>query len=107
MGKEEKLKEIKSKIIPRETLERQIKDTIETYRHAEAIMAEAIRLEGRCGLAHRSLRDLTYFMSEVIFNDEEYVEYSNFKYDPDNLGDEEAVLRWCALYLIDAKRSMI
>jgi hypothetical protein len=91
-------------IIPVEELEKQIVEIIEEYVHAEDILAKSIDLDGRNGVGHRTLRDFVGFIHDVIFEDEFYNQYNNFKYAPDHETDAESILRWSALYLIETKR---
>ena len=92
------------KTIPRDELESKIKEIKGEFGgRTEEILAEIVRLDGRMGVPHRTLRDWIYFISDVIFNKEEYPEYSNFKY---GTNDAKAIIRWAALYLIYTKETL-
>jgi hypothetical protein len=88
--------------IPKEDLEIQIKEVIETFGSTEEILYQASILEGRECVAHRTLRGWPSFIGTVIFGevyDPIKIRYSNFKYG----SGKEQILRWASLYYISIR----
>jgi len=99
IGWNDPVKPLKS--IPKDKLEEMIKRVIDNASHVEDILCSIAHFEGRSGLVHRSIRDWPSFISDVIFgNDDDpiHVKYKNFRAERD---DQEAVLRWAAIYYIE------
>lgn len=100
-------KEISKDAISRKKLSVMVDETIEEYKTVENMLAEVAYLDRRSGLIHRTARGFAFFMEEVIFEDDSYQRYDNFKaYDGCGGSDIEALKRWAALYLIETRREV-
>jgi hypothetical protein len=88
--------------IPRDELEEKLKEVVDCFGNVETILYQCARLEGRDGVAHRTIRDWPDMIGTVIFG-EDYdptkIKFKNFKYG----SGEEQIVRWAALYYIFIK----